>query len=253
MISFIVCSIDRAKSSKFHQNVAAILKQIPWEIIVITDARSLAEGYQRGIAASQGETLVLCHDDIEILTPDFGERLLSHLKTYDVVGLAGTTKLINGRWISAGPPYIFGQVCHLSPEGGLVVDIFNAPRPIIGNIQAMDGLLLVANRNVFDKVNFDAIEFDGFHLYDIDFTYAAYRAGLRLAVAADLAVVHASGGKFDAKWQLYCERFEKKWMPGARHYPRHFQWTGVRVASRADALAIMNPPYWTITDPHSLR
>jgi hypothetical protein len=36
------------------------------EIIGIHDARSLADGYNRGIAQSRGEHIILSHDDIEI-------------------------------------------------------------------------------------------------------------------------------------------------------------------------------------------
>ncbi len=63
---------------------------------------------------------------------------------------------------------------------------------------------------------FDAETFDGFHLYDIDWSYRASRAGFRLGVAGELLVVHASRGAYDAAWQGYADRFRSKHNAGRR-------------------------------------
>ena len=39
------------------------------------------------------------------------------------------------------------------------------------------------------------VTFDGFHHYDLDFSYSAYRAGFRLAVVNDICIYHASERK----------------------------------------------------------
>jgi hypothetical protein len=52
--------------------------------------------------------------------------------------------------------------------------------------------------------------FDGFHLYDIDFSYRAFLAGYRIAVPADLLLVHFSLGRYDAAWHQYNRRFLEK-------------------------------------------
>src|SRR5208283_2174656 len=75
MISVIVCSIDQAKSEAIAAHYRSLMGDEPFEWLLIRDARSLAEGYNRAIAQSRGELLVLSHDDIEILTPAFVPRL----------------------------------------------------------------------------------------------------------------------------------------------------------------------------------
>ena len=80
MISVILCSIDPGKFAAVSKNLADRMADAPFEIIGIHDARSLAEGYNRGIAQSSGEILVFCHDDIEIITPDFNARIRRHLE-----------------------------------------------------------------------------------------------------------------------------------------------------------------------------
>jgi len=46
-----------------------LLGDEPYEIVAVRDARSLAEGYNRGVARSSGDIVILSHDDIEFLDP----------------------------------------------------------------------------------------------------------------------------------------------------------------------------------------
>jgi hypothetical protein len=51
------------------------------------------------------------------------------------------------------------------------------------------------------QIGWDAEACDGFHGYDVDFTLRAAQAGLRLAVASDLGLVHRSYGSFGELWK----------------------------------------------------
>jgi hypothetical protein len=245
MFSVITCSIDAHRSAAVKAMYEKAFQNLPWEFIQIGDARSMAEGYTRGLAQSRGDMLIFSHDDIEIFSPQFPQRLQHHLETYDIIGVAGTSRLIGPYWGSVGSPYCFGQICHPQTTGEIAVTIVGAPAPIIPDIQALDGLFIAARRSVFPKVSFDAATFDGFHLYDVDFSFAAYRSGLKLAVANDICVLHASLGKYDEAWDRYAAKFQQKWqkdLPSAR--ARQFQPTIVLVKDRAEALEVMTPPFW---------
>jgi tetratricopeptide (TPR) repeat protein len=210
-ISIIMCSIKPERFAKISANYHALLAAVPHEIIGIHDARSLAEGYNRGIRQASGEVLVFSHDDIEIVAPDFAAKLLALLTRYDLVGVAGTTRLIGPSWIYAGWPHIHGQVAHvhagLSGTGRITVTAYG---PATANAQAMDGVFLAVRREVFERVGFDESTFDGWHLYDIDFTYSAYLAGCRAAICHDLCLIHDSSGRFGEDWQHYAQRFVDK-------------------------------------------
>jgi GT2 family glycosyltransferase len=190
--------------------------------------------------------LVFSHDDVEVLTPELVPRLLAHLAAHDVVGMAGKTRLLDGNWVSAGPPYIVGQVAHLAPAGkGYVVSLYGAPALQSAPVQALDGLFLACRRAVFDSLCFDEQTFDGFHCYDSDFTFAAHLAGLRLGVCGDVALLHASGGTYDAKWEHAMRLFSKKYrdrLPVVRR--RRFHFASVRVQTREEVLEVMGlaPP-----------
>jgi len=245
MFSVIICSIDAKRFADAKAMYERNFQNHQWELIHIDDARSLAEGYNRGLAKSRGDLLIFSHDDVDIFSPDLPNRLAKHLSNFDIVGLAGTSRLIGPDWVWAGPPFIFGQVCSPHPSGRLSVNIMGAPRPVVGNIQAIDGLFMAARRSVFSKISFDAATFDGFFLYDLDFSYSAFSSGLKIAVANDICAFHASPGNFKEAWNVYAEKFHLKWLnnhPRAKRRP--FAGTVVVVADRAEALEVMTPTYW---------
>lgn len=239
-LSVVVCSVDDRRFAQCSATWSERLAGRRYELIRIADARSLAEGYNRGIARSRAELLVLCHDDIEILEPDAYARIVEHLRSADLVGIAGTSRLVNGRWLGAGQPDIYGQVVHPAPGGGFTLDVYGVASGAAGKaIQALDGVLLATRRSVARAVGFDAETFDGFHLYDLDFTYRAYLAGWRLAVCHDLLVYHQSTGRFDEVWRRYADAFEAKHAARLSRAPAGPDWMlQFRMRDRSEALTL---------------
>jgi GT2 family glycosyltransferase len=214
MYPVIICNVNPAKFARIQQHYQQLFSAEPYELIGIHDARSLSEGYNRGIARAKGEFLIFSHDDIEFLAPrDWLARLKNHLSHFDVVGLAGTTKLTfpEQAWAGSGPPYLFGQVAHVGkkpnwPEPYQLM-IFSTPASAVPGIQALDGMFLAVRREVLTRVTFDEKNFDHFHCYDLDFTFCTHLAGFKLAVACDMAVIHESSGNYGAEWNRAVERF----------------------------------------------
>jgi hypothetical protein len=72
-------------------------------------------------------------------------------------------------------------------------------------------LFFAASRQVCNTIRFDEATFDGFHFYDLDFTYRAFLAGFQLAVAWDILIIHDSIGSItSAAWTRYSEKFAAK-------------------------------------------
>jgi len=210
-VSIVVCSIDAGKFARVSANYRSLFAARAIEIVGIHDARSLAEGYTRGIAQSRGMRLILSHDDIEILTPDFAARLDRHLADFDLIGIAGTTRLVAGKWAAAGDPYVFALVTSPDPEaGGYQTMMLGGGPLVVPRIVALDGVFMALRRDVAMTIPFDAETFDGFHLYDLDFSFRTHRAGFRLAVCRDIVLIHDSTGSYDAAWEDYRRRFEAK-------------------------------------------
>lgn len=246
MISIIFCSIDQTKAEKIKRQYLDMLGEEPHEIIIIQDAISLAEAYNRGLNQAKGDIFVLSHDDIEFLQPStWLSKIKGHLSSFDLIGLAGTTKLISPAWAQAGPPNTFGQVAEINSNGEPYrVLIFGIPLSVVPDIQAVDGLFMAFKKDVAAKIRFDEKSFSGFHCYDIDFSFSAYKAGFRLGVAIDIPVLHASQGKFDEQWQIYAERLYTKHSADLTPQRlRPYQPTCVTALNKEELLEIMSAPF----------
>jgi hypothetical protein len=210
MISVVICSIDAAKFARARANFAGRLAGTPHEIVGIHDAKSLAEGYTRGFARAKGEIVVFSHDDVAIASGDFAGALGRALSQLDLVGIAGTTRVIGAFWPAAGHPYLRGWVTVPMRDGGYSVNIYGVDAPVSSGLQGIDGCLFAARREVVSKVGFDAATFDAFHGYDLDFSFSAFRAGYRVGTSAEIVAIHASTGVYDDAWKVYANRFEAK-------------------------------------------
>ncbi len=210
LISIIVCSIDPAKLAATTRMYRQLFAGQTYELIHIGDARSLSEGYNRGLAQSRGELLIFAHDDLDILNPDFVAIIRRQLAHYDLLGVAGTRHLLGNRWGDAGWPHQHGWVAHPGEDGGVDLSIFRVFAASAEHIEGIDGLFFAVRRQVAEALRFDEQTFDGFHFYDLDFSYRTFLAGYRLAVCNELTIVHHSRGRFDARWADYAARFMDK-------------------------------------------
>lgn len=206
--SLVVCSVDRARLDECIARYRTAFATEPFELIVIDDARSLAEGYNRGIARAHGPHIVFSHDDAFPISGAFADRLAAHLDQVDVVGIAGATAALSGFWGYAGQPHTHGHVVAPAPKGSHVdLLVWGAASRRVDGIRLLDGCMIAARRGVAEAIGFDAHRFDGFHLYDADFSFRASAAGYAVAVVSDITVFHRSPGSFGAEWHRYNETF----------------------------------------------
>jgi hypothetical protein len=211
VFSVIICSIDALKFAQASECYRALLAAWPHEIIAIRDAHSLAEGYNRGLGRSSGEIVIFSHDDILILDPAFGQKIRARLRDFDLLGFVGAKRLIDGRWFGAGSGWIHGVMAHAGRDG-LNLSVYDVSAwPVVAGIRAIDGLCMMARRETALEIGFDETTFDGFHLYDLDFSYSAWRAGKKLGVCCDIPVIHASNGSYGrGDHERYAARFVAK-------------------------------------------
>lgn len=208
-LSVIVCSIEPARLARLRRDLERELTGEDWELVHVADARSLNEGYARGLARTRGELIVLCHDDIGLFTRRFAATLRRHLAGQDLIGVAGCDRLDGPKWFWSGPPHTHSWVGQ--PQGnGWLLGLLGSSGPLIAGAQGLDGVFLAARRGALEQLGFDTETFDGFHFYDLDLSWRAHRAGLRCAVALDLLLWHASGGNFATSWAGYAQRFLHK-------------------------------------------
>lgn len=224
-ISFVICSIDPARLTRLKIDLDRFFAGDAWELIHIDDARSLSEGYTRGMQAARGDLIVFCHDDIGIINADFAQKLRAQLQRFDLIGLAGTQQIVGPSWHWGGPLRTASRVATPRPAGDLIAALLGPYVESMPNAQAVDGVFMAGKRHVFERVPFDSETFDGFHFYDIDQSYRAHCAGFSCAVALDLLIWHQSGGNWGDAWRNYAQRFVEKFpqfepaIPAAAYRP----------------------------------
>ncbi|MSQ71076.1 MAG: tetratricopeptide repeat protein [Betaproteobacteria bacterium] len=245
-ISVIICSVDEDNYAKSSDRYRELLSAVPHEIIGIHDAKSLCEGYNRGVRASRGELLIFSHDDVEIVTPDFAARLLAAMEKQDLLGIVGATCLAGATWIGGGWPHLRGQIGMPSVSGeGNTANFFGLQGPIGEQLQVMDGIFLAARRNVALDLPFDEKNFDGWHLYDIDFTFCAHLRGFRCGIGRDQVLVHRSVGDFGDEWRFYRERFLEK-HAGNLAFEGQYSWAQLDVPT----IAMQSNEEWLAVTKH---
>jgi hypothetical protein len=207
--SIVVCSVDPTRLASMQASFRAALGEREHEFVVIRDARSLSEGYERGARGARHALLVFSHDDVEIASAGAFDILEHALERHAIVGLAGADRARGPAAAWAGHPHLFGTVAY--PAGDrFKATVYSLATGTIANMQVLDGLFFAARRDVALAVGFDAATFDGFHFYDLDFVYRAHLAGHPVAVTTEVLAIHASEGSFDDAWRRYAARFLAK-------------------------------------------
>ena len=226
--SVIVCSIKPWNFAQVSTHFERLLAGVPHEIIGIHDARSLAEGYNRGLRRARGDIVVFSHDDMTFLDSQFAQKIAIRMQSWDVLGFAGASRLIQPVWFAARE-HLSGAVCHWSRRQAhcFSLVIYGAQNwPVTGGIEVLDGLCLIARHEVAAAVGFDSETFDDWHLYDCDFSFAAHLAGYKIGVCCDIPYIHASTSVQDSRssfvtdiYQKHAERFSRKYEHQRRILP----------------------------------
>ncbi|GHU04579.1 hypothetical protein FACS1894205_3040 [Alphaproteobacteria bacterium] len=184
--------------------------------VVTENRQGLPVVYNRFITeATRNAYLVFIHDDVWIDDAFMPEHLQFALSRFDIVGVAGNTRLFpnSGSWhqneqsvvtrdsLSGGIAYgaePFGPFTHYGPTPAAV--------------QLLDGVFIAARGDSLleRNVRFDE-QFD-FHFYDLDFSRTANAADLKVGTWP-IALTHLSAGKsgFSEKWEINFARYRNKW------------------------------------------
>lgn len=173
--------------------------------------KSLAKTYNEILEESENDIVVFCHDDIEFETKNWGDKLLKLFNRnpeYGVLGIAGTTDMIDGRWWTMKES-MTGIVSH-KHEGKKWTNTYS---PDQGNkikeVVVLDGLFFCVDKTKI-KNSFDE-EFDGFHFYEIPFCFSNHIEGVKLGVTTMVRVTHKSIGMTNDQWEKNKTKFEDKY------------------------------------------
>ena len=173
-----------------------------YEVHFLIGESSIFSAYQNTIdklKVKAKDTVIMCHDDIEILTKPsaFNSILDKALNSPNVgfVGVAGTKILKPSAiwWDGVGThDHFAGTVFH----GKNIEDMFITPYGNPGPVVVADGLFLAAKGSTLNSIQLKKPKsFPGdWDFYDIFYTYQAHRKGL-VNMVAPIQILHESVGE----------------------------------------------------------
>jgi Glycosyltransferase like family/Tetratricopeptide repeat len=222
-VAVIVCSVNDQRFQGMEGQWRALTGGSDIEIIRIDDARSIAEGYNRGARRTTRPYLVFCHDDIELIGADFVDRLVAQLQEHPVIGIAGATRL-------SGPAVFWGdqaeQYSYMAhgpmEDGRYMVGVYHLGYQRAHPAAVLDGAFIAQRRDIWCRVPWDE-RIQGFHMYDVAMCHTLAKVGIPMAIASDLRVVHRSMGDFGESWRLAAQAYldthpELASQPGKSHF-----------------------------------
>ncbi|WP_082507881.1 glycosyltransferase [Methylobacterium sp. Leaf113] len=215
VIDAVVCCVDDERFASFSGDLRSQLAGFGLrDIIRISDAAAMHDGYNRGAEKSDSEWLLFCHDDIRVLAIN-RESWTKAMAESDLFGPCGTNLLQGANWYESDPNHLYGSVvAPRSSSDGFEHQVFGKTRSLVSGAQAIDGLFMMSRRSVWENIKFSS-DFTGFTLYDIDYSYRAHLRGYRVAILADLLLLHYSlVSEFSAvklaHWKSNQEKFLEK-------------------------------------------
>ena len=198
----VICTRDK-NLKEVTSNLVSTLSSYKVDVKLLVNQPSIFSAYQKGIDrchADPEDIIILCHDDIKILStyPQFIAALgKCTWKKTGIVGAAGTTLLEedavwwnHDRW-HAG--YHRGFVKHYNKEQKNIHDTQYGPH---GQVVALDGLFLAARKEVWEKIELSKPKyFEGdWDFYDIHYTTKAHQLEYK-NYTVPINMIHYSNGE----------------------------------------------------------
>ena len=183
---------------------------------LLISQNSIFSGYEKAfnrIKPEDNDIIILCHDDIEVLTDtnNFNTILKVELnKDTGFIGVAGTTYLgedavwwNHDNWAKG---YHRGTVYHGDSMGKAAKTHYGAP----GEVTVMDGVFLAARAKVLKDIKLEKPSYfvGDWDFYDIHYTSKAHRLGYKNKVAP-INILHHSRGELVGRtsWHKNREAF----------------------------------------------
>lgn len=219
MISVIISSVNPIYLEQVIKNVQETIG-VDSEIIAFDNRdgkKGICEIYNEGIQKAKYDMLCFMHEDIRILTADWGQlvkKTFDKNPDYGLLGIAGSDykSLAPSGWNGGGidtdhANFIQNYKFQKKPP----FKYYKNPRNCkLAEVACIDGVWFCVPKNIAESVLFDHDTFTGFHGYDLDFSMAVARH-YKIGVVFDVLIDHFSEGNYDKTWMHETLKFHKKW------------------------------------------
>lgn len=213
MLTVVYCTKESKPEHQAHLIKSSGLHKYLEVIEIINNGESLTKSYNRGLKQAKNKIVVFCHDDITIETKQWGKKLIKQFEQNEHVGIIGVagSKFMNttGRWWDDRKS-MYGRVKH-THEGKSWLSAYS---PDQGNnlesVLNVDGVWFAVHKDRI-QTNFDETV-EGFHFYDVDFSFRNHLVGVGVAVTTKIRINHLSIGQTNDEWEvnrgIFAEKFK---------------------------------------------
>lgn len=153
--------------------------------------KSAAEALNQGECRAKGDCLMFVHQDVLLPSEDWLRIVVSRLNRLPKLGIAGVAgargpgRCVVTNMVHGDPPTPAGNVPIDHPE----------------TVQTLDESLVLIPREVFQKLKFDEVICDDWHLYAVDYCLSVSKLGYNVYVVPDSAYHHSPGASMS--WKYY--------------------------------------------------
>lgn len=205
-VTLAFCSLDLSKDTEFLKNIQEKSKT-KLDIIPKVGYTSICKAYNEVIKESKNDTIILCHNDINILTDGFDKiiyDLFEKNKRYGIIGVVGSNAWEREGW--GGKKGIpigtlvqhnkYHPMCSFVPKWILFSPELRC-NDLVSAVTA-DGMFIAIRRDRI-KASFDE-KLKGFHFYDVMFTIDNFMENVLTGITYKLDICHYSDGNYSDEW-----------------------------------------------------
>lgn len=215
MISVIVCYVNEKMLRQLETNVAETIgveyEMLPFDNRMVN--RSICSVYNEQARKAKGEILCFIHEDVLLSTNNWGGILETKVKEQGtgIIGFAGSQFIDNTPYWYNQRSLVYHYIQRLK-SGAIFHDFTQDNDCQIGfkEVVVLDGMFLCCSKDVWMKNPFDEKTFQGFHLYDIDFSISVAKY-LHNYVCMNIQLSHYSLGTLSSSYYDALLLFYKKW------------------------------------------
>lgn len=210
-IAFIICT----NNERWYNECVLYLSRLELpedfeaDVLQITDAKSMASGYNEGMHASDAKYKIYLHQDVFIIRTDFILRVIEAFQMHPevgIMGVLGTDRIVAGG--SYWDNWTSGQVYALNPLQGFRLRGEDTEQQLTAAV-ALDGMILMTQYDIEWREEL----FNGWDFYDISQCFEFIRKDYVVAVFHEdtNSCLHDCGyskiGKYNKSREIFCNEY----------------------------------------------
>ncbi len=220
MISIIIASVKNDLLANVTDNIVKTIG-VEFEIISFNNAtgeKGLCELYNTGAKKARYNFLCFMHEDIQIITNDWGKIVLESFKDHSklgVLGVAGSAykSFAPSGWGIGGERHteFYNYIQTFKAKDKPTIHAYlNATNDNFKKVATVDGMWFCTTKQLALAHRFDEHTFKGFHCYDLDYCLTIGQK-YDIRVTFDVLLEHFSEGGYNKEWFFETLKLHDKW------------------------------------------